>query len=831
DFVLAPGASPASIRLRYSGARGLRLNADGDLVIQSASSAILQHRPVSYQEIGGQRVPVESEYLLQGDEVRFRVGPYDHSHPLVIDPVIAVATYLGGTGFDAVNGVAVDSTGASYISGIGDGFSGYAGSGGFVMKLNPQPSSGPLTIAYVAYIGGIDPVAIGVDSAGAAYVMGASQGGLPVVNAYQASYGGNADAALVKINPYTGSGPVTLGYATYLGGTAGETPTALAVQANGSAFVTGHTLSSNFPLLNQDSGYQGGLDGFVTKFLPHTSGNAQVGYSTLLGGSGADTLWAIAVDSAGAAYVGGETKSSNFRLLNAAQSTRVSTDGSGTITKFQAHSGTTPVTIAYSTLLNTDTSGYVKILAIAVDGSGNAYATGQARQSTASPVFPNAANAPASALGIDSFLAKVNAYPGSGPVTFGYTSMIGTSVSVPGEQAQPAGQSVSAEPGGAVWVAGTPFFPGDAIYKIEPRSRGMYVLRVNAGGSNATVTAGSYHTLPITAFVAAWGIALDNAGAVYVAGTVAPLSTSPLPNNFLPSTNAYQQFPQGGPDGFLIKYAAATAVTIQSLPAGRSFQVTGADCAAAGTTFSTPATFSSPAFSTCTVAFTSPETSAGARHTFVRWQDASGPNGRVIVVPASAATYTAEFLTEYELVTTASPAAGGMVSGGGWYTSGTAVTVTASANNGYSFAGFSGSLTGSTNPQTVIMNAPKNVTAAFLLAQATTLSGLITGRAGAANGRVWSLTISNSGPSPAFNAQIHALMVQQTFGTACLPVRLAPASYPLALGTIGAGQSATGQVAIDFTGCPANARFTATFIYSANGGNAAGSTQLFNQFQ
>ncbi len=118
DLTLAPGVVPASVRLAYRGARKLSLTPAGDLAVQLPSGTLIQKAPHLYQEVAGVRHPVSGGLvLLGGDEIGFRVGAYDHALPLVIDPSIVYSTYLGGSGDDSSNGVAVDGAGDAYAVG------------------------------------------------------------------------------------------------------------------------------------------------------------------------------------------------------------------------------------------------------------------------------------------------------------------------------------------------------------------------------------------------------------------------------------------------------------------------------------------------------------------------------------------------------------------------------------------------------------------------------------------------------------------------------------------------------------------------------------------
>jgi uncharacterized repeat protein (TIGR01451 family) len=110
----------------------------------------------------------------------------------------------------------------------------------------------------------------------------------------------------------------------------------------------------------------------------------------------------------------------------------------------------------------------------------------------------------------------------------------------------------------------------------------------------------------------------------------------------------------------------------------------------------------------------------------------------------------------------------------------------------------------------------------------TSLSGLITAKSGSQNARVWTITLSNTGPGAANSAQINSLTLTQVAGAACTPVINA---FPVSVGNIAPASSGNGAVVINFTGCPNNARFTTTFTFSANAGVVTGSRTLYNQFQ
>ncbi|GBC85042.1 hypothetical protein HRbin11_01483 [bacterium HR11] len=187
----------------------------------------------------------------------------------------------------------------------------------FVVKLNPA-GQGNADLAYATFLGGSsgdEGLGLAVDGSGAAYVTGLTgSSDFPTTpGAYDTTFNGLTDVFVVKLNP-AGQGNADLAYATFLGGSSGDEGHGIAVDGNGAAYVTGLTGSSGFPTTPgaYDTTFNGLTDVFVVKLNPAGQGNADLAYATFLGGGANDQGYGIAVDGNGAAYVTGPTGSSDF---------------------------------------------------------------------------------------------------------------------------------------------------------------------------------------------------------------------------------------------------------------------------------------------------------------------------------------------------------------------------------------------------------------------------------------------------------------------------------------------------------------------------------------
>jgi len=269
---------------------------------------------------------------------------------------------------------------------------------------------------------------------------------------------------------------------------------------------------------------------------------------------------------------------------------------------------------------------------------------------------------------------------------------------------------------------------------------------------------------------------------------------------------------------------ATVPITVQANPVGRSFTVDGA-------TYTSARTFDWIPGSSHDIATVSPQNgAAGTRYLFANWSD-GGAQSHTITVPTTAATYTATFTTQYQLTTTINPVETGIVSpaSGGWYPAGAVVNLSATPNKDYTFSTWSGPVVNAANSvTTVTMNGPIAVSANLTGISLLTATIVAKDKSGLANNRIWPVTLTNSGKQAAEAAGINGLTLIQTFGNPCTPA--VKTLFPLALGTLSGGGSATGNVNIDFSACQPAARFSVNVTYGAANGGSDSKT-LVNQFR
>jgi len=615
DLVVAPGADPDRITLAMEFTRGtnteaLRLDENGDLLLATDEDTIRFHRPRVYQEIDGQKQFIAASYELRPQgQVGFKLGSYDHSQTLVIDPFLSFSTYVGGSATDQATAIAVDGSGNIYVTGVTnstdfpntvparplDPSGTTCGTvncpDAFVMKMD---STG--TLKYSTYFGGskIDKgLAIAVDSSGDAIVTGYTDSDdFPLMNAAQPSFISSCtttlpcdDAFVVELNA-DGSAPL---YSSYLGTSREEQGTGVAIDPTGASavFVAGSTsppTPTAFP--TTVGAYQttsgggtcnGGVcpDGFLARFDFSKVGTASLVYCTLLGGNGADLIDAVAADTSGNAYVVGTTAAANFPIKNAFQGSFGGGDSDAFLAELNP-GGAGTADLLHSTYIGgngndeatgiTTISGAPNVVYVAgVTNSTNAgyYATPGAPQTLLNNTSTLIACGTETCA--DGFLMKLDLTK-AGAAQRTYATYIG------GSGVERA-NAVAADTSGNAFIAG--YTNSTNLPTAQP------VQAASAGGYDAFITklspagAGSADRLYATYLGgsdtdAAYGIAVDTttgqpySGNVYVAGFT-------LSTDFLVTPGAAQTTNAGDYDVFVARLGPGAAGMVLASPSPLAF--------------------------------------------------------------------------------------------------------------------------------------------------------------------------------------------------------------------------------------------------------------------
>jgi hypothetical protein len=569
DLIVQPTARPSDIRIDFSGigcTPKIHLDSHGDLTVRTMDGEVRMHRPLVYQRgRNDEEVRIQAHYVItkgpvrsikKNQEVALRVGNYDQSEPLIIDPVMTFSTFLGGSSFDTAKAVAVDSTGNVYV--VGGTFStdfptvnpiqpNLHGSNGdaFVTKINAAGTA----ILYSTYLGGSftqQANGVAVDSAGNAYLVGqTASNDFPVTQgAFDtscSSCGTNSGVAFVSKLDSTGS---QLVYSTYLGGTGGDATgdrgDAIAVDAAGLAYVTGGSFSPDYP--TTPGAFQRARIGdmeqvFVT--VLNTGGSA-LNYSTYVGGGEG---FGIAVSASGNAYVAGATDTATFPTTAGALQTTFGGPGGSANDAFITQLNSSGSALVYSTFLGGTSEDYAG--GVAIDEAGNAYVTGQT-YSTNFPVknaFQQTLKGQANA-----FVAKLNT-AGSALV---YSTYLGGSNDDDGD-------AIAVDSGGDAYVTG---FTESTDFPLVGALQGTY-----GGSMDAFLTVVGSNGIPsFSTFLGGQltdegnGIAVDSSGNVYLTGLTQSIDF-PVLNALQPSlaiSSNHACNPSPCPDAFLTKFSAST---------------------------------------------------------------------------------------------------------------------------------------------------------------------------------------------------------------------------------------------------------------------------------
>ncbi|MBL8718019.1 MAG: SBBP repeat-containing protein [Myxococcales bacterium] len=401
-FVLSPGAKIADVRMHWEGATAVRVVDEGRGVDVETGLGVLRVRGLRAYAIhngsADRRTELPARHFVSAThEVGVVVEGWDGLTPLLIDPTVAWASYLGGSATESWGGIAVDTSGNTFVVGS-TGSADFPTSGGFDTTLGGYDAfvtkvDGSGALVWSSYLGGASSdsgFAIAVDGGGNAFVTGlTSSADFPSSGGFDTNLGGGQDAFVTKVSS-TG----TLLWSSFLGGAGADNGRGIAVDATGNAFVTGTTGSADFPTGGGFDTTVSGNDAFVTK----VSGTGALLWSSYLGGSNFESGTAIAVDGSGNAFVTGYTGSTNFPSTGGFDTT---SGGGGYddafVTKISGAGA-----LLWSSYLGGSSQDYAG--GIAIDSGGNAFVVG----STTSLDFPSTGGFDTTFGAGDAFVTKVS---------------------------------------------------------------------------------------------------------------------------------------------------------------------------------------------------------------------------------------------------------------------------------------------------------------------------------------------------------------------------------------------------------------------------------------
>lgn len=495
SFIVSPGADPARIRMAWRGAKGVAVNRAGELEVTTPQGIFRDEAPVSFQELNGSSREVRTAYRVHQStaagrtEYGFDLDAYDRTRELVIDPAILLyCGFLGGDGDETGNDIAVDRDGNVYIVGdtsstqstfptaVGPDLTYNDGSrDAFIAKLNAAGTD----LVYCGFIGGASSdlaKGVAVDADGNAYVVGETfsrETSFPVLGGPDLTFNGSQDAFIAKVN----AAGTALVYCGYIGGGRRDFAGKVAVNSLGNAFVVGYTDSpeETFPVaVGPDLTQNGDVDAFVARV--NTAGDA-LDYCGYIGGDQSDYGRDIAVDTAGNAYITGNTSSDEVTFPITPMGGGLDpTYNGGLSDAFVAKIDPTGAALVYSGYLGGSGSDIAHSLAL--DATGAVYLAGETNSDEAS--FPVLGGPDLTHNGmVDAFVARINP-AGSALVFSGYIG--GTGID------RAFGIALDAD--GAIYLAGETSsfqtsFP--VIGGPDLQSNGVvdaFVAKLNAAGTS-----------------------------------------------------------------------------------------------------------------------------------------------------------------------------------------------------------------------------------------------------------------------------------------------------------------------------------------------------------
>jgi hypothetical protein len=553
DFVVAPGADPASVRMRFTGAEAVDVDASGALCLTTPVGVLRHEVPSVYQVAADGTRRVAGRYVARGGgEVGFEVGAYDPSLALVVDPVLAFSSFVGGTSRDYSRAIAVSGS-SIYVAGFTlsadfptrEPVQTYAGGLDVFVTRMDESSATPEFSTYVGGAGTDCAIRLALDADDNVWVAGYTTSPdfplrSPIVDEAR-----GYDAFAFKLDASGGE----LLSSTYLGGSSDDYCYGVAVDAAGNVYLAGATFSDDFPTAGPVQAAPGGVsDAFVAKL--DGSGGSLV-YATYLGGEGDDSgVGGIAVDATGAAYVAGRTSSIRFPTVNPIQTYFGLGDDA-----FVAKLDPSGAALAYSTYLGGEYEDVA--VAIAVDAAGAAYVAGHTKSATFPPARPGARHGEES----DAFVLKLA--PGGAALAYAFAVRTDTP-EVPA--------AIAVDPGGNAWVVGScssPQFP--VASPVQVPGEGLldaFVMMVDAAGSSAAFSTRLGGRLQD----AATGVALGPGGDVFVTGLTASVD--------FPAKAGYATALRGVENAFVVRIgpeagpAPPAILAVNATGSGAKFKVT-----------------------------------------------------------------------------------------------------------------------------------------------------------------------------------------------------------------------------------------------------------------